>query len=92
MSESPGFSIKTYWERYLPCRLHKKNIVLMGITVACFGLVIWTVVVTVEAPERPQPSNFTDIVIEDQKELKFLNLTTATDIANAKGQSDKQII
>ena len=53
--------IKYYWEKYLPCRLHRKNVVLIILTICCFGLVTWTLVATVEAPNAGAKSNMTVI-------------------------------
>ncbi len=39
MGDDDEKGIKYYWEKYLPCRLHRKNIVLITLTIFCFALV-----------------------------------------------------
>ncbi len=54
--------IKYYWEKYLPCRLHRKNVVLIILTFLCVVLVWWTVVASIEPPGGEEEEEY----IEDE--------------------------
>ncbi len=68
-------SFRYYWEKYCPCRLHRKNIVLITLTILCFALVTWTVAATINPPNQKNASNVTYVVIDDSKPLKQINIT-----------------
>ncbi len=59
--------VKFYWERYLPCRFHTKNVVLISLMFLCFALVSWTITATVEDPNEAAKANATQIfwVLDD---------------------------
>jgi len=61
MSEAGDGSLKYYWEKYCPCRLNRKNLVLITLTLMCFALVTWTVVVTIEDPNKIDNGNGTKV-------------------------------
>ena len=68
MSEAGENAIKFYWEKYCPCRLHRKNVVLMTLTIACFALVTWTLIATSGEPEDDEDeekANATDTKVSE---------------------------
>lgn len=67
--------VRRVWERFCPCRLNKKNSVLMVLTVLCFALVTWTVVATIHPPKGKAPSNQTYVIIDDSRDFQSLNFT-----------------
>lgn len=84
MSDGDDSTCKELWEHYCPCKLTKKNIVLITITILCFALVIWTCVVTIDGPAKPPPSNISYVIIDDSRRLENLNFTTSSALAKAK--------
>ncbi len=72
MGEDDNHGLKYYWEKYLPCRMHRKNVVLICLTICCFALVTWTIVATIENPDAPKNANGTvevPFVVDDSKVL-----------------------
>lgn len=66
MSDS-NMGWREWLEQYVPFRLHNKNIVLTCLAILCFALVTWTVLATVDGPEKPPPSNQTYVMVDDSK-------------------------
>jgi len=94
MSESGDVSLKYYWEKYCPCRLTRKNVVLITLTILCFALVTWTVVATIEDPNKKLEGNGTKpdfrANIDDSRppwEMNFtMNINHRTKMAKQKAE------
>ena len=81
MSDDDEGCFTHYWSVLCPCRLMRKNIVMMSLTIICFALVTWTIIVTMDGPAGAAVSNVTHVLVDDSKDLQFINFTMTSTVS-----------
>ena len=80
MSDDDEGCFTHYWSEFCPCRLMRKNIVMMSLTIICFALVTWTIIVTMDGPAGAAVSNVTHVLVDDSKDLQNINFTMTSTV------------